>query len=74
VVKLAGGTGTDDGQTVAKKLEGYIGGGFSFARDFRTEQARRENAKVDQQTKIGAFWDAVRERGSWRQVYESGLY
>ncbi|KAF8974056.1 hypothetical protein BDZ97DRAFT_1912489 [Flammula alnicola] len=74
VVKLAGGTESDDGNTIVKKLEAYIGGGFSLPRDFITEQARLENAKVDQQTKVGAFWDAVRERPSWREIYGGGLY
>jgi len=74
VVKLAGGTGADDGNTVANKLEKYIGGGFAFPRDFITEQARRENDKVDKQTKVGAFWDALRERRSWKNVYAEGLF
>ena len=74
VVKLAGGSATDDGSAVAKRLEEYIGGGFVFKKDFATEQARRENAKTEKQTKIGAFWNALRERPSWKKVYGEGLY
>ncbi|KAF8905560.1 hypothetical protein CPB84DRAFT_1676689 [Gymnopilus junonius] len=74
VAKLAGATKEDDGSTVVSKLEKRIGGGFGLPRDFITEQARRENSKTDRVTKVGAFWDALRERGSWKKVYETGLY
>jgi glutathione S-transferase len=57
VAKLAGGTCSDDGHTVVKKLEEYIGGGFK-----------------DEESKLGGFWDAVRERKSWQKVYGAGLY
>jgi len=74
VAKLVGATKDDDGSTVVSKLEKHIGGGFVLPRDFITEQARRENTKVDKLTKLGAFWDALRERPSWKKVYEAGLY
>ncbi|KAF8168124.1 hypothetical protein B0H34DRAFT_47293 [Crassisporium funariophilum] len=74
VVKLAGGTVDEDGSTVVKKVEEYIGDGFKVPRDFQTEQVRRENAKEEKQAKLSAFWDAIRERPSWRKVYVDGLY
>ncbi|KAH9486955.1 hypothetical protein JR316_0001021 [Psilocybe cubensis] len=74
VAKLAGGQSSDDGETIARKLEGHIGGGFRFARDFITEQARREKAAVEKGSKVGAFWDALRERASWKKVYREGLF
>jgi hypothetical protein len=55
------------------KLEGYIGGGFKVAREFMTEEAIREGVAVDKQSKLGAFWDAVRARPSWQKVYGGGL-
>lgn len=64
VVSLVGGTKDDTGETIVVKLEGYIGGGFQIPRGFVSEQ----------QTKIGAFWDAVRERPGWKKVYYNGLY
>lgn len=74
VVKLAGGTKDDNGEIIIVKLEEYIGGGLVIPRDFLAEQVRRENAKDEKQTKIGAFWDAVRERPGWKKVYGNGLY
>ncbi|KJA29104.1 hypothetical protein HYPSUDRAFT_196527 [Hypholoma sublateritium FD-334 SS-4] len=71
VVKLVGGTGSDSGETVAKRLEGRVG--YTLVRDFKTEQGRRENVEAEQ-TKIGAFWDGMRERASWRKIYGAGLF
>lgn len=70
VVKLAGGTKDDNGETVVVKLEECIGGGFVIPRDFPADQVRSESGK---QTKIGAFWDAIRERPGWKKVYADGL-
>jgi len=71
VVKLAGGTKDDDGETIVVKLEEYIGGGFVTPRDSPADQIQSENRK---QTKIGAFWDTIRERPGWKKVYADGLY
>jgi hypothetical protein len=70
VVKLAGGTKDDDGETVVVKLEKYIGGGFMIPQDFPADPVRPENGK----RKIGAFWDTIRERPGWKKVYADGLY
>jgi glutathione S-transferase len=69
VVKVSGGTKDDNGETIVVKLEKYIGGGFVMPRDFVCDQIRPEK-----QTKIGAFWDTIRERPGWKKVYADGLY
>ncbi|KAF9478539.1 hypothetical protein BDN70DRAFT_933330 [Pholiota conissans] len=71
VGKLAGVTRQDDGETMVKKLEGRVGGGFRLVRDFRNERGGVEKGA---ETKLGAFWDAVGERDSWKKVYSEGLY
>ena len=68
---LVGGTGSDSGETVAQKLEARVG--TKLVRDFKTEQGRRENVEAEQ-TKIGAFWDGMRERASWKKIYGAGLF
>ena len=68
---LVGGTKDDNGETVVIKLEEYIGGGFVIPRDLPAGQVRSEGGK---QTKIGAFWDTIRERPGWKKVYADGLY
>lgn len=73
MAKLVGGTKDDNGETVAVKLEEYIGGGFMIPRDFPAEQIRPQ-AENGKQTKIGAFWDTIRERPGWKKVYADGLY
>jgi glutathione S-transferase len=74
VVKLAGGSASDDGSTIVKKLEAHIGGGFAFPQTFLSEQARRENSTTGGQAKLGAFWDAARQRPSWKKVYVDGIF
>jgi hypothetical protein len=69
VVMLAGGTKEDNGESVVAKLEKYIGGGFMIPRDFPADLVRD-----GKQTKIGAFWDTIRERPAWKKVYGEGLY
>lgn len=68
-MKASGGTKDDNGETIVAKLEEYIGGGFVMPRDFVGDQVRPEK-----QTKIGAFWDTIRERPGWKKVYTEGLY
>lgn len=74
MAKLIGGTKDDNGEAIVVKLEAYIGGGFVIPRVFLAEQARHDNAMQEKQAKIGVFWDAVRERPGWKQVYADGLY
>jgi hypothetical protein len=62
---LAGGTAEDDGNAAVAKLETHIGNGFVLPKDIQADS---------QQSKLGAFWDAVKERPSWKKVYGKGLY
>jgi len=70
IVWLCGGKANDDGATVVKKIEEHIGG-LKLARDFVFEPAR---GKGEKQSKLAAFWDAIRERPSWKKIYGEGLY
>jgi len=71
VAHLCGGEAIDDGKTIVKKIEEHVGGGLKIPRDFLT---RREDAKAEKESKLGAFWDAIRDRPSWRKIYGEGLY
>ncbi|KAG5647963.1 hypothetical protein DXG03_006997 [Asterophora parasitica] len=71
LVKLAGGEYGDGGDAAIGKLEGHIGGGFALAKDFVVEDG--QGASVHH-SKLGAFWDAVGARASWKRVYGEGLY
>ncbi|TRM60181.1 hypothetical protein BD626DRAFT_505734 [Schizophyllum amplum] len=66
LVKLAEGSSSMDGKAVVSRLEERIGGGFALPKDYNTSE--NETA-----SKIGAFWDTMRERASWKQVYEHAL-
>ncbi|TCD71561.1 hypothetical protein EIP91_008942 [Steccherinum ochraceum] len=81
IVKLAGGTVSDDGDTITKKLEAHIGGSFKLPEDFNVAEARRRAGlpagsaqPTDSQSRIAAFWDAMKERPSWKKVYADGLH
>ncbi|KAJ7125602.1 hypothetical protein C8R43DRAFT_1029494 [Mycena crocata] len=67
VGNLAGGTAADDGSAVVGKLEAYIGGEFTLPKDFHLVDARRK--EVAAVSKLAGFWDAMRERESWKKVY-----
>ncbi|EDR15582.1 uncharacterized protein LACBIDRAFT_300632 [Laccaria bicolor S238N-H82] len=74
VVKLSGGTPEDDGRTIVKKLEEHIGDGFALPKEHVKDVARRERLGHDREAKLEAFWDAVKERESWKKVYQGGLF
>ncbi|KAF8078647.1 hypothetical protein FPV67DRAFT_1465941 [Lyophyllum atratum] len=71
LVKLAGGSYDDDGNTALGKLEAHIGGGFALAKDFQVEDGQ---GTAIYHNKLGAFWDAMRARPSWKLVYGQGIY
>jgi glutathione S-transferase len=58
IVWLAGGSAGDDGKTTVQKLGEAIG-------EERVEERR---------TKIGTYWDQVRERESWKKVYGAVVF
>ncbi|KAF9015138.1 hypothetical protein BDQ17DRAFT_1294681 [Cyathus striatus] len=72
IVNLAGGNASDDGNVVVRRLEEYIGNGFTLPKDFTTSE--RRDGDRGSQSKLAAFWDAVTERQSWKTVYGSGLF
>ncbi|KAH9919087.1 uncharacterized protein B0H18DRAFT_1029102 [Fomitopsis serialis] len=84
LVSLAGGTLTDDGAVAIGKLEVHVGGaggGFALAKDFSVAEARRraglpvsDPESHERQNRLAAFWDAVRERPSFKKVYKDGLH
>jgi hypothetical protein len=71
---LAGGTAEDDGSRAVGKLEAHIGNGFVLPRDFQATDAQSTDSHQPYQSKLGAFWDAMKERPSWKKVYEKGLF
>ncbi|KAF7436789.1 hypothetical protein PC9H_003622 [Pleurotus ostreatus] len=75
MIKLAGGSFSDDGNTAIAKLENRVGNGFKLPQDYHlSELQRQEGASAATQSKLAAFWDAVGERASWKKVYGNGLY
>lgn len=71
LVKLSGGSSSDDGNSAIAKLESHIGGSFALPKDFQVAQALRADTE---QSKLAAFWDAMRARPSWKKVYADGLH
>ncbi|OBZ79484.1 hypothetical protein A0H81_01075 [Grifola frondosa] len=75
IAHLSGATVTQDGNTVIAKIEAHIGDGFSLPKDFSVAEARRRAGlpstnvePTDCQNRFAAFWDAVKERPSWKKV------
>ena len=66
VVSLSGGLYEDDGDAAIGKLEAHIGGGL-----VKVEEVQEKNLKY---VKLAAFWDAMRVRQSWKEVYGQGLF
>ncbi|KZV63299.1 hypothetical protein PENSPDRAFT_657433 [Peniophora sp. CONT] len=82
VVYLAGGGPSDSGAVAVDKLEKHIGGGFLLPRisgaagtagvsggDEATPKADEGQPKST--TKLGVYWDAAKERASWKAVEEA---
>ncbi|KAH9836481.1 uncharacterized protein C8Q71DRAFT_866831 [Rhodofomes roseus] len=84
LITLAGGTLADDGTVAIGKLEAHVGGpggGFALVKDFSVAEARRRAGLTvqdpesrERQNRLAAFWDAVRERQSFKNVYKDGLH
>ncbi len=74
MIKLSGGSFSEDGNTAIAKLESRVGNGFKLPQDYHlSELQRQEGVSAATQSKLAAFWDAVRERASWKKVYGNGL-
>jgi hypothetical protein len=80
IVKVSGGTPADDGTTAITKLGAHIGTGFALPKDFVSldsvfdgEQQQQQLKARGAQNKLAAFWDAIKQRPSWKKVYRDGL-
>lgn len=71
VVRLSGGLHEDDGDTAIEKLEAHVGVGLTLPKDFKVEGTQ---GNPEKRSKLAAFWDAMRVRPSWKEVYGQGLY
>ncbi|RDX55810.1 hypothetical protein OH76DRAFT_1396154 [Lentinus brumalis] len=81
IASLSGASVSDDGNTAVAKIEAHVGDSFSLSREFSVAEARRRAGipvtgvePTERQSKLAAFWDAVKERPSWKKVYGEGLH
>lgn len=81
LVKLSGGTISDDGNTAIGRIEAHTGPAFSLPKDLSVAEARRRAGlpipdadSNERQNRLAAFWDAVKERPSFKKVYAEGLH
>jgi glutathione S-transferase len=66
LVKLAGGSSADEGNRAIGLLESHLGGGFRLPKDYEPQRADGDESK------LAAFWDVMKARGSWSKVYGDG--
>ncbi|CDO71605.1 hypothetical protein BN946_scf184911.g75 [Trametes cinnabarina] len=78
---LVGANADEDGNTVIGRIEAHVGDGFNLPKDFSVAEARRRAGlaasnvdSTERQSKLAAFWDAIKERASWKKVYANGLH
>ncbi|KAG2072618.1 hypothetical protein BDR04DRAFT_1141575 [Suillus decipiens] len=72
LVRLAGGSPSDDGDVAIKRVENRIGNGFVFPEDFLSAAfSPFTEEKAVARSKLAAFWDAMKSRSSWKKVYAS---
>jgi len=75
VVSLAGGTASDNGITVIEKLEKHMGSSLALPTNSQSPGSRPAAAEQPSaKTKLAVYWDAVKERPSWKKVYANGLH
>ncbi|KAI0825083.1 hypothetical protein BC628DRAFT_1375397 [Trametes gibbosa] len=81
IASLAGANAADDGNTAVGKIEAHVGDGFNLPKDFSVAEARRRAGlapnsvdSTERQNKLAAFWDAVKERPSWKKIYGERLH
>ena len=61
VASICDGNISDSGAAIAEKVEKHMRSGYTLP-------------KNGDQSKIAVFWDAIKERPSFKKVYASGLY
>jgi hypothetical protein len=66
LVTQVGGTSSDDGRTVVKKIEEHFGDVLVVPKDHQVG-GRKDS-------KLAMFWDAIKERPSWKKIYKTGLF
>ncbi|KAG1769202.1 hypothetical protein EDD22DRAFT_997199 [Suillus occidentalis] len=72
LVRLAGGSPSDDGDIAIKRVEKHIGNGFVFPKDFLSSAfSPFTEEKAVARSKLAAFWDAMKSRSSWNKIYVS---
>lgn len=79
IVVLSGGRISDEGDVAITMVESHIGPGFQFERNYAALPAigatsRQNVTHPTYQSKLAVFWDAMRERSSFKKVYSNGLY
>jgi len=81
IVKLSGGSASDDGDTIVAKLEARVGDNFAFTKDFTSTNVPdlKEDPELvtkpgTKRVKLAAFWDEMKLRPSWNGVYGEGLF
>ncbi|KAJ6519794.1 hypothetical protein C8R45DRAFT_1119123 [Mycena sanguinolenta] len=67
VVMLAGGSAEEDGSTAIGKVEQHLGGDLVLPKDFQGGDLRQKDSAAV--SKLAAYWDAMKERASWKKVY-----
>lgn len=75
IVVLSGGQINEEGDAVVTRIESHIGSGFQLTGNLAalpTNGVPRQDGAY--QSKMAAFWDAMRERSSFKKVYAHGLY
>lgn len=78
---LSGAAAGDSGNAVVAKIEEHIGGSLGLPQDLSVAEARRRAglpathvSPTERQARLAAFWDAIKERPSWKKVYQDGLH
>ncbi|KAI0778236.1 hypothetical protein BD413DRAFT_103020 [Trametes elegans] len=81
IANLSGASASDDGNAATGKIESHVGDAFSLPKDFSVAEARRRAGlaatnvdATERQNKLAAFWDAIKERPSWKKIYGEALH
>jgi len=73
IVSLSGGSLAEDGDAVIAKVETHIGAGFKLPKEAQATGGV-VGARTTPQSKLSAFWDAIKDRPSFQRVYADGLH
>ncbi|KAJ4002338.1 hypothetical protein F5050DRAFT_1716974 [Lentinula boryana] len=69
LILLAGGDANDNGNVAIEKLGKHIGSSLVLSKVVASEAPRTDAERTSARTKLGLYWDTVRERPSWKKVY-----